>query len=105
MPELTFTDGLPSQVVFRQALAEAMAAANPVDDLLILAAQLHEYEGKNGMSSASFQSRYEAGRLDDGLQHSTEWAATYDLFLKTKRALESTLMRVAVQPELSEAMA
>lgn len=57
MPELTFTGGLPSQAVFRQALAEAMAAANSVDDLLILAAQLHEYEGKNGMSSASFQSR------------------------------------------------
>ena len=105
MPELTFTAGLPSQAVLRQALAEAMAAANPVDDLLILAEQLHEYEQQNAMSSASFQSRYEAGMLDDGLQHSTEWAATYDLFLKTKRALESTLMRVAVQPELSEAMA
>lgn len=43
--------------------------------------------------------------LDDDLQHSTEWAATYDLFLKTKRTLESTLMRAAVQPQLSEAMA
>ena len=105
MPELTFTGGLPSHAALRQTLAEAMDAANPVDDLLILAERLHEYEGKNGMSSASFQSRYTAGMLDDGLQHSTEWAATYDLFLKTKRALESTLMRVAVQPELSEAMA
>ena len=105
MSELTFKGSLPSSEGFRQAVAEAMAAANPVDDLLILAERLHEYEWKNGMSSASFYSRYEAGMLDDGLQHCTEWAATCDLFLKTKRALESTLMRAAVQPELSEALA
>jgi hypothetical protein len=104
MSELTITGGLPSQAAFHQTLAEAMAAANPVDDLLILAERLHEYEQQNGISSASFHSHYEAGTLDDRLQHDTEWAATYDLFLKTKRALESTLMRVAVQPELSEAM-
>ncbi|MCU0504134.1 MAG: hypothetical protein MUC51_20655, partial [Anaerolineae bacterium] len=98
MSELTFTGALPSPAVFRQALAEAMAAANPVDDLLVLAERLHEYERQHGMSSASFHDRYEAGELDNELQHGTEWAATYDLFLKTKRALESTLMRVAVQP-------
>jgi hypothetical protein len=83
MPELTFKGGLPSQAVFYQVLAEAITAANPVDDLWILAAQLHEYEQKNGMPSASFHSRFEAGALDDALQHATEWAATYDLFLKT----------------------
>lgn len=105
MHELTFTGSLPSQAAFRQALAEAMAAANPVDDLLMLAERLHEYEQQNGMSSASFHDHYQAGKLDDELQHGTEWAATYDLFLKTKRALESTLMRVAVQPEFSEAPA
>jgi hypothetical protein len=105
MSELNFKGSLPSQAALRQALAEAMAAANPVDDLLILAERLHEYERKNAMSSASFHSRFEAGTLDDELQHCTEWAAAYDLFLKTKRALESTLMRAAVQPELSEAMA
>lgn len=72
LPELTFTGELPSQATFRQTLAEAMAAANPVDDLLILAERLHEYEQKNGMSSASFHTAFEAGTLDDGLQHSTE---------------------------------
>jgi len=105
MSELAFKGSLPSSEGFRQAVAEAMAATNPVDDLLILAERLHEYEWKSGMSSVSFHSRYEAGALDDELQHCTEWAATYDLFLKTKRALESTLMRAAVQPELSEALA
>jgi hypothetical protein len=104
MPELTFTGDLPSQAAFRQALAEAMAAANPVDDLLMLAERLREYEQQNGMSSASFHDQYQAGKLDARLQHGTEWAATYDFFLKTKRALESTLMRVAVQPEFSEAL-
>ena len=65
MPELTFTGDLPSQAAFRQALAEAMAAANPVDDLLMLAERLREYEQQNRMSSASFHDHYQAGKLDD----------------------------------------
>ena len=71
MSELSFKGSLPSSEGFRQALAEAMAAANPVDDLLILAGRLREYEWNNDMSSASFHSRYEACTLDDELQHCT----------------------------------
>ncbi len=105
MPVLFFTGSLPSSEEFRQVVAEAMAATNPVDDLLVLAERLHKYEQENRMSSASFRTRYEAGTLHEELQHCIEWAATYDLFIKTKRTLEATLMRVAVQPELSEALA
>ncbi len=105
MPELVFKGQLPSSAAFHQSVAEAMAATNPVDDLLFLAERLHQYERQNRMSSASFYHAYKAGSLDDDLQHRAEWVATYDLFLKTKRSLEATLMRVAVRPEFSEALA
>jgi hypothetical protein len=46
MPEFTFTGSMPSPAEFRQALAEAIAATNPVDDLLAPAGRLGEYERK-----------------------------------------------------------
>jgi hypothetical protein len=95
MPEVAFKDNLPSSEGFRQAVAEARAATNPVDDLLLLAERLCQYEQQGRMSTASFYHACQAGSLDDELQHRTEWVATYDLFLKTKRALEATLMRAA----------
>ena len=104
MSEITFAGDAPTPVEFRQALAEAMSAANPIDDLLMLAGRLGEYERKYGMPSANFASRYQAGKLNDEAQHCTEWVATYDLFVKTKRVVEATLMRAAVQPELAEVM-
>jgi len=100
MPELIF-DILPSSEEFRRAVAQSIAMANPVDDLLELADRLREYEGKYGMSSAEFYRRYQAGVLDDELQHCVEWAAAYDLFVKIRRLVEATLMRAAIQPELS----
>ncbi len=100
MAELIF-DVLPSSEEFRRRLAQAMSMANPVDDLLELAGRLHEYEEKYRMSSAEFYRRYQAGTLDDELQHCVDWAATYDLFIKTRRLVEATLMRAAIQPELS----
>ena len=54
------------------------------------------------MSSADFYEKYQAGSLDDELQHCLEWVATYDFFMKTKRKLEVALMRAAIQPELLE---
>lgn len=76
-----------------------LAVANPVDDLLHLADRPHHFERVNRMSSPEFARRYQSGSLDDELQHCIEWIAVYDLFLKTKRALESTLMRAALQSE------
>ena len=84
MPEFTFVGNAPAPAEFRQALADAMAATNPIDDLLVQAGRLEEYERKYRISSASFAQRYQAGRLDDEVQHCVEWAATYDLFVKTK---------------------
>lgn len=101
MSELTF-HGLPSSEEFRRRLAQALATANPVDDLLELADRLRGYEQKYQMPSAEFYRQYQAGILDEDLRHCVEWAATYDLFVKTKRLVETTLMRAAVQPELIE---
>lgn len=105
MTELTFKNNLPSSDEFRQALAQAMAMTNPVDDLLELSERLREYEHKYHMSSDDFYQRYQAGTLDEELQHCIDWAALYDMFLKTRRVLEATLMRAAMLPELGEVAA
>ncbi len=102
MPKLTFKDKLPSPDEFQKALAQAMANTNPVDDLLELANELWDFEQKYKMASADFYKKYQAGLLDDELQHCIEWVATYDFFIKTKRKLEAALMRAAIQPELPE---
>ncbi len=95
MPELTYTDGLPSSDEFRRMLNETLATTNPIDDLLELAYRLREYERKYNLSSADFHRQYQAGALDDELQHHVEWAAVYDLFVKTKRVLEATLFSIS----------
>jgi hypothetical protein len=102
MPRLTFEDKLPSPDEFENTLAQTMANTSPVDDLLALANHLWDFEQKYQMSSADFYEKYQAGSLDDELQHCIEWAATWDFFVKTKRKLEVALMRAAVQPELLE---
>lgn len=103
MTTLTF-NSLPPSGEFRKALAQALATANPVDDLLALSHRLFEYEQEHRMPSADFYQQYQAGTLDDDLQHCVDWAAVYDLFVKTKRIVEATLMRAAIQTEVSEAM-
>lgn len=102
MPKLIYENELLPADEFRKALAEAMANTNPVDDLLELANDLWEFEQKYQMSSTGFYEKYQAGSLDDALQHCIEWVATYDFFMKTKRKLEAALIRSAVQPELLE---
>jgi len=87
MPTLTFT-GNTSSDEFRRTLAQAMAIANPVDDLLELAERLRAYEQMYQMTSADFYQQYRTGTLAEPLQHCTEWAAFYDLFLKTRRIVE-----------------
>ena len=87
MPQLTFKDKLPASEEFKKALAQAMVNTNPVDDLLELANELRIFEEKYQMSSVDFYQNYQAGLLNDELQHCTEWVATYDFFMKTKRFL------------------
>lgn len=102
MPELIYKDGLPAPEEFTKELSSAWANSNPVDDLLILANQLWAFEQKYQMSSAGFYEKYQAGLLDDELQHCVEWAATYKFFNQTKRQVESALIRAAVRPESLE---
>ncbi len=102
MPKLIFKDKLPSSEEFQKALTQAIDNTNPVDDLLELSNELRKFEQNYQMSSADFYEKYQAGSLDDELQHCIEWVATYEFFLKTKRQLELALMRVALQPQLIE---
>jgi hypothetical protein len=104
MPRLNFKDKLPPEGEFQKALSAAMAQSNPVTDLLELANDLWEFEQKYQLSSADFYEQYQAGSLDDELQHCTEWAITYDLFMKTRRKVEAALMRTAIQPEFATPM-
>jgi hypothetical protein len=103
MSKLTFKGRLPPQEEFCQALYQAMANVNPLDDLLELSHELREYEQKYQISSAQFYQQYQAGLLEDELQHCMEWATTYTSFVETKRQLETALMRAAVQSEFTEA--
>jgi hypothetical protein len=105
MPELNYHGGLPSSDEFHRALSQAISTASPVDDLLELADRLREFELRYHLPSEEFYQQYQAGTLSEELQHCIEWAAVYDLSLKTRRILEATLMRAAVKPELSEAAA
>ena len=102
MPSITYQGKLPPPGEFQNGMADAMANANPVDDLLELANGLWQFEEQYRLPSADFYSAYQAGTLDEDLQHCIKWAATYETFVKTKRKLESVLMRAVVQPEMLE---
>lgn len=102
MSSLTFKDELPLPNEFKKILSQTINNTNPVDDLLQLANQLWDFEQKHPMSSADFYENFETGKLEEELQHCIEWAATYNFFIKTKRKVEATLMRAAIQPELFE---
>jgi len=104
MPKLNYRNTLPPEGEFQKALATAMSQSNPVTDLLELANDLWEYEQKYQLSSPDFYEQYQSGLLDDELQHCTEWAITYDLFMKTRRKVEAALMRTAIQPEFATTM-
>jgi hypothetical protein len=73
VPKLIYENELPSLDEFQKALAQAMSATNPVDDLLELANDLWEFEQKHRMSSLEFYEKYRAGSLDDELQHCLDW--------------------------------
>ncbi len=108
MPELVYTkDAIPTSEQFRADLEHAMKMANPVDDLLELADELREFETQYNMRSEEFYTRFQAGVLDDELQHCMEWAAAYDMFVKTRRLIEATMMRAAVRlmPQQEEIVA
>jgi hypothetical protein len=85
---LIFNNKLPDSNEFQKILSQTLMRTNPVDDLLELSKKLNEYEQKYKLSSAQFFQRYQAGLLDDNLQHCLEWVAAYDLFVKTKQLLE-----------------
>jgi hypothetical protein len=97
MPKLIYKGTLPTPEEFKRDIADAIMNANPIDDLLELANDLHQYELKYGLTSQEFYRGYQAGMLNDELQHCMRWASIYRMFVKTKRQLENALMRTAIQ--------
>ncbi|HID53667.1 MAG TPA: hypothetical protein EYP41_16740 [Anaerolineae bacterium] len=91
MPELIYKDKLPPPEEFTKAVSSAWVSSNPVEDLLVLANQLWAFEQEYQMLSADFYEKYQAGLLEDELQHCFEWSAAYDFFIETKRLVESAL--------------
>lgn len=82
---------------FQRALKEAIARSNPIDDLLELAVELHDYELEHGMTSADFYPRYQRGEFDDDKMHATmRWAIAYEHFLLVKEQVKDALLREAV---------
>lgn len=103
MPKLTYKGALPTPEEFKRDIADAVMNANPIDDLLELANDLHQYELKYGLTSEEFYQGYQAGMLNDELQHCMRWAAIYRMFVKTKRQLENALMRTAIRVGYADA--
>ena len=81
-----------------QRMILALQEAFPATDHAV-GEDLRHYELKYGLSSEEFYRGYQAGILNDELQHCMRWAAIYKMFVKTKRQLENALMRLAVQSE------
>ncbi len=102
MATLSYTqETMPkSSEEFQRQLAEAIANSNPIDDLLELAAELRVFEAKYEMASDEFYRKYKAGVLDDELQHCMECSSIYRMYSKTRRAIESALVRAAVYPQI-----
>ncbi len=99
MPQITYNGKLPSPEQFQKDLQDARAGANPVDDLLDMWQKLQGFEQKYKMTSVEFYQQYQDGVLNDELQHCLAWVAAFEIFKKTKRQLEASLMRSAVRSE------
>jgi hypothetical protein len=99
MPTLSYTqETMPkSSEEFQRHLAEAMAASNPIDDLLELAAELRCFEEKYAMASDEFYRLFKAGQMGDDFDF-FGWSSCFRMYTKTRRAIESALMRVAIWP-------
>ncbi|RLT45260.1 MAG: hypothetical protein DWI57_01120 [Chloroflexi bacterium] len=99
MPTLSYThETMPkSSEEFQRQLAEAMAASNPIDDLLELAADLRCFEEKYAMASEEFYRRFKAGQMGDDFDF-FGWSSCFRMYTKTRRSIESALMRAAVWP-------
>ncbi len=83
-----------------------MARSSPVDDLLDLAVEVHDFEKRYGMTSPDFYPRYQRGEFDDDMMHATmKWAMAFEHFLLVKKQVESALMREAVWRERLEKVA
>ncbi|MFZ1757036.1 MAG: hypothetical protein WBO46_21225 [Caldilineaceae bacterium] len=103
MATLSYThETMPeSSEEFQHQLAEAMAASNPIDDLLELAADLRGFEEKYEMASDEFYRRFQAGEMGDDMEI-IEWSALYELYWRTRRGIELALMRGSVQLPVME---
>jgi|GEM_PF-566410 len=99
MATLSYTqETMPkSSEEFQRQLAEAMAASNPIDDLLELAAELRGFEEKYEMASDEFYRRFKTGQLGDDFDF-FDWSSCFRMYTKTRHAIESALMRAAVLP-------
>lgn len=89
---------------FQRQLAEAIADSNPIDDLLELAAELRCYEEKYKMASEEFYHRFKAGQMGDDFDF-FGWSSCFRMYTKTRRSIESALMRDAVGPHRETAVA
>lgn len=99
MATLSYTqETMPkSSEEFQHQLAEAMAASNPIDDLLELAAELRCFEEKYEMASDEFYRLFKAGQMGDDFDF-FGWSSSFRMYTKTRRAIETALMRAAVSP-------
>lgn len=97
MATLSYThETMPkSSEEFQRQLAEAMAASNPIDDLLELAAELRCFENQYEMPSEEFHRKFNIGEIGDDIDF-FDWNAAYRMYLRLRKAIEAALVRAAV---------
>jgi hypothetical protein len=97
MPTLSYThETMPkSSEEFQRQMAEAMAAANPIDDLMELAVELRGFEQQYRMTSEEFYRKFNAGEIGDDIDF-FDWNATHRMYLRLRKSIEAALVRAAV---------
>jgi hypothetical protein len=68
----------------------------------MLSHDLSAYEEKYGMPSEEFYAKYQAGVLDDELQHCMEWVSAYESFTEIRSGIECVLTRNAISQPIEE---
>jgi len=97
MATLSYTqETMPkSSEEFQRQLAAAMAESNPIDGLLELAEELRGFEKQYEMPSEEFHRRFNTGEIGDDIDF-FDWDATYRMYLRLRKAIETALVRAAV---------
>lgn len=96
MAKITITkENLLTLDEFKTLLEGTTKRSSAVDDLLSLLRELVAYEEQYALRSDVFYARFMRGEMGDDLDF-IMWAGQYELYLETKQAIDSQLLKIPV---------